>query len=170
MEKIKNFVIKYQLWIKLVSIALLVCVIFTPYIVSAINLGKKDYVSSYSFWNLIIDNNDSQEYLPKYRFHFISTWFIFFIILTVISLIIINIVTKKSNLLTFACIFFIIAFFIILATEGYSLWFYYYAQIKPSGLPGYTFPHIAFFISILLIFLDIMVLIQLMKEKKSTAT
>jgi len=164
MEKIKNFVIKYQLWIKLVAIALLVCVIFTPYIYVKSKALGLTVVGKETFWNLIKYNDNALKYPANYRFHFTSSWFIFFITLFAICSIITSFFIKTKKIILISTFLNIINFPLILATTLHTVWFG--KNTASNDVQILNIPHIAFFFAFILFGLSIIILPYLIKQIK----
>jgi len=161
MEKIKNFVIKYQLWIKLVAIALLVCVIFTP-------LERHS-----SIFNIIQADIRVNDYAHKYSYYGIFSWFVFILTLSLIVLMIVSIFIKNKNILLTISVLYIIDFIFIFLTILFCfIDFYYIIKYITTvggthwGGPHSTYPNIASFLSLILVVADLMILIPLIKWKK----
>ena len=94
MEKVRNFVVKYQVWFKLAAIALLICVLFTPLILSE-SYDTRYTVSIWEFIKNYSANINNME--PKYAVHWNLSWVIFF--LTIIILILLCLSFWKKHLL-----------------------------------------------------------------------
>ena len=150
MNKLKSFVIKYQLWFKLAACILLVCMIFAPTIHQTIL--NTPFTSVWSFiWHRfrwgVIPMND------KYVFYFYCYYAFVIITIVLIVLLIISIFQKKIFAL---CQFLYIIDFIVFIL-GAAFMFYN----SPSC------PHIAFYIAFLLLIADIVCIISWLKSHKS---
>ena len=161
MIKLKNFIVKHQVWFKLIACALLVCVIFTP------------LVRHSSIFNIIKSDIRVDEYLNKYAYYGIFSWFAFIftlicIVLTVVSFFINN----KNIILTISVIYILDFIFILLSVLFRFIDFYYSIKYITTvggthwGGPRSTYPNIASFLSIILFIFDLILLIPLIKWKK----
>lgn len=156
MEKVKAFVIKYQLWFKLAAIALLVSTIFAPFVYAPI----EEVMNSYSFWVYIELSFILSPNLPQ-GLHWILSWIILFVTIAIIVLFIVTIIRKTSTkILYFGLYLYIIDFILILIS---TIWACIYERM-PNSI---SCPHIAFYIALLLLVADIITLWQLHKWTKN---
>lgn len=158
MEKIKNFVIKYQLWFKLAAIALLICVVFTPLILSE-SYDTRYTVSIWEFIKNYSANINNME--PKYAVHWNLSWVIFF--LTIIILILLCLSFWKKHLLKLSCFLYILDFGIILVAAIFACK-YEHGQYEEND---FAIPFIAFFIAALLFILTLLLIHYIIKNNKS---
>ena len=157
MDKIKSFVIKYQLWFKLAACILLVCMIFTPLLsVPFYNqqLNKSIETFVHNFHDFFI--SDPKSHALQYIFALISLILIICIIITVFLSIFIK---YQQFYLIFSlsyivCYVFIILTFISAGSYGHN----------ESGFKG--IPHIAFFLALLLLVADIICIVFWIKSHK----
>ena len=151
MDKIKSFVIKYQLWFKLVACILLVCIIFTPTIHQTIL--NTPFTSVWSFiwhhhrWGLTFNR--------EYVFYFYCYYAFVIITIALIVLLIVSIFQKKF--------FALCQFLYILDFRVYILGAAFMFYNSPS------IPHIAFYLALLLLVADIISIVFWFKSHKSSS-
>ena len=147
MEKVKAFVIKHQLWFKLAAIALLVCTVFTPLVYYGYS-GKNEFYPT--IWEHILLG---QSIANQYYFISVFAYFYLSITILIIVLLIFSFFNKKVLKITLYFYYIDTAFLL-----GISI--FYFTQ--PNACP-----HIAFFLSLLLLIADIITLWQLHKAKQT---
>mgnify|MGYP001624266957 CR=1 FL=1 len=140
MEKVKAFVIKHQLWFKLAAIALLVCIIFTPYTSIILPVANETY--HFSIFYYLTTNSNLSPYIALFSISIgICIITVFIIVLLFLSIL------KKNNkpflsisLTSFGVLFilYLISLFLSIYTWGS------YTYEAPS------IPHIAFYLLLLL--------------------
>lgn len=142
MEKVKAFVIKYQLWFKLAAIALLVCTIFTPYTCIILPVVNEVHMFSIFYYLTLL----TDKILPVYAALFSFSVCICIATALIIVLLVFSILKKTNKpflfitLITFGVLFFcylLSLFFSIYAWGSYT----YNAP---------TIPHIAFYLLLIL--------------------
>lgn len=156
MEKIKNFVIKYQLWFKLAAIALLICVLFTPYISS----GRAEVTGHMSFWDYVYDTS---YYVPLIglQFHWIVSWIVFFI--SIISIVFVLLSLWKKPYFILFSISYIVDFIFIMAATIFACVY----EKFPNEI---AMPHVAFYISLILFIITILFLYFWKKDRLKKPT
>lgn len=158
MEKVKAFVIKHQLWFKLVAIALLICTIFTP--LSHIPFYQQ--FLNYSAWELtklvkIFSSFINPAEGIQYVFACVSVCLIFSdIALLIVSVFLKNSLILKSTLFIYTLAFITLTLAMIFACVN--------EQVSKTTI---IIPHIAFFLALLLLIIDIITLWQLHKSKRT---
>lgn len=147
MEKIKNFVVKYQIWFKIGAIAIIICTVFVPFVHYGLSTANQ---FNYSIWYYIINANFIS---PDYRFLSIIACIIFSLSVINLVLLIINCFVKKYLLAN--SIIYIINFLFIIAL------YISYACITINAIP-----HIGFFLALILFIFESFVLHELIKHRK----
>ena len=162
MEKVKNFVIKYQLWFKLAAIALLICVVSTPYVFWFANSKNIfEYYDQHSLWSVISD----KIIIPRYGYGKITVilcW-ISFILTTITILSLVLSIVKKNKFITFTIIIFFIDYLFLFTNSIYTSWF----RSEIYSHYGTCIPSYAFIVATLLFISAILILKQLIQYKKT---
>lgn len=153
MEKVKAFVIKHQLWFKLAAIALLIAVIFTPYVyIKEIGQGNISKQTAITIFQTVINyriGTGNYFLFPNMRGECptqpILAWISFFLIILTIGLICVSLKKQKSLL------FSLISFYFSTIT-AFTFYIYSFFCIKKYLMFGYgvTIPNISFFLLVLL--------------------
>lgn len=154
MEKVKAFVIKYQLWFKLAAIALLVATIFFPFYVMVVD---GEIWQNYSIWYYATNN----AYIDFVRPLTIA---VLILLLSVIILSGLNLFFKRKQIII--TLLFLYLFTFVLITIAVSC---VCVELKEAiNNKGYCIPNLAYYLAILLFFADIITLWQIRKDKSST--
>lgn len=143
MERVKAFVIKYQLWFKLAAIALLVATIFAPFYIMIVG---DDIWQNYSIW-YYATNNSYIDYVRPLT--------ILYIILALCAIILLtfSIFLKNKIVIITYFISYLIAF-ILLTVAVSCICTELNSKISTNG---YCIPNVAYFISIFLLFTSIFI-------------
>lgn len=149
MEKIKNFVVKYQLWFKIGAIAIIICTVFVPFVHYGLSTANQ---FNYSIWYYIINTNFIS---PDYRFLSILACLIFSLSIINLILLIVNCIVKKYFLAN--SIVYTINFLFMTAL------YISYACITINAIP-----HVGFYLALLLFLFNIFLLYYLIKKRKKT--
>lgn len=169
MEKVRNFVVKYQVWFKLAAIALLICVLFTPYVKIIDYHHNLNEQAAISFWHIVLNNRldikdkifvspNSYHQFPAYVF---LGWSVFLLSLITIVFLLISIFKKKF--LIVASLSYIVNFIIIFSSLIYSIYAYKNSIIFTDQMN--CVPNIAFYLSLLLFLANIFILIMYLIPK-----
>ena len=163
MDKIKSFVIKYQMWIKLAIIALLICSVFTPII--HIHIGNLSSVNC-SLFDLIAKTSNVPLESDPNIFLFICSWIAFIGIIAIIVLLLLNLHFRRATLDFYCTVIYILVFALTLFVTIYSL-VIFTPFLKNSMNINKTWgiPHIAFYLLCLLFIFNAVVLYFMKKLK-----
>lgn len=165
MDKFKSFVIKYQLWFKVIIIVLLLCVIFTP----LVHIHAEDLdTANYSVFDFVIRPSRLVVYNDPSILLFICAWLAFIGTIIIICLLLCSFHFRNNRqLLRLSSILYLVVFAFILFVTIYSLAFYIpLFRNMTNAAKTWGIPHIAFYLALLLLVADIICTVFWIKSHK----
>ena len=155
MDKIKNFVVKYQLWFKIICALLALSAIFSPQIL----LSQNSDTFSYTLLHIYDVNSHGSDCLLAIEL--IIPLCVLFCLCALLFLV--SIFIKKKSFCFFISICYFVTF-LFLATEHILLCSVY----KNASSSISIIPHVGFYLALLLFLFDLFLLYYLIKERKQT--
>lgn len=149
MEKIKNFVVKYQLWFKIGAIVIIICTVFVPFVHYGLSSANQFDVS---IWDYVLNLNVIS---PDYRYLSILSCIIFSFSIINLILLLVNCFVKKY-LLTNSIVYTINFLFMVALYISYAC------------ITINTIPHVGFFLALILFIFNCFVLYNLVKHQKES--
>lgn len=158
MEKVRNFVVKYQVWFKIIEIILLLGIIFLP-LCQLIFYGENETKSIWYFVSHSSNVNNIDTL--NHALHYIFAWIVLILSLVIVLLTILSSFFKKQSINTTTMILQSFNFLFIILTLIWTC-IYEHNVWEPNGIPHISF-YLSIFNTMVFIFLTIFTL-----ERKGT--